>query len=128
MLEQTKYISVYRFLPNVLSGIEVAADTGGIDAGIHGGSVLGDQTTLAPADYTNRFGGPTFLVPIDHGEGFLDLVSDQLTAQLEGGAIEKFASSEAADFFLTIDQHRHDHPATALGQAPRVLQFRRKAK
>ena len=36
--------------------------------------------------------------------------------QFEGGAVEKFASSETVDLFLTIDQHRRT--LQPLGQAP----------
>ena len=118
--QQAEDIAVDRFAPQRLAALEVAADSGGGDTLVERGGVERQQAAFAIA--ADADGG---VVEVDSSENFLDFDADEVLAEFEGGAVEKFAvrlvghahAGESRVGTGAVDECGYQHTAAAPGQA-----------
>ena len=136
--EQPEHVAVDRLLPDILPAVEIAADAGDVDPRIDRGGVQCEQPSFAVTDDADRLrrGRVRLCEPVDRRPNLLHFVANQMAAHLVGGPIEHFpvrrgrmlfAVPGDRQFVTAINQRRHKHAATALGETPRDLVFGRDA-
>src|SRR5262249_34654188 len=132
LLQQAEHVAVDGLFPDVVVGVEVAADADAADAGVERPRVQGQHPALAVADDADLRILATLLgEPVDGGEYLLQFVADQVPAQLERRAVEVLAVGQVgaavALLHLAADERRHDDAAAALSEATGKLRLRRHA-
>ncbi len=130
--QQPKDVPIGRPLPEIIPIVEVAAHTDRVDTGIQSTRVQGQQAPFAPSQDADLrvlvpgvLSAGLFGKPVDASQHLLNLVTDQSPSQLKGCPISPFPIRQQVEFVLAIDQKRYNHAATALGQPPGKLRFRR---
>src|SRR5439155_11564275 len=121
LVQQTPDTAIDRLPPQLLAGLEVAADQGRVDPNVYRGAVERQKTTLAVADHPDLTGLGAGLLgePVDGREHLLDLVPHHVTAHLEGAAVDELAVRlvrhphlrGAGPGIAAVDQHRDQHAA-----------------
>ncbi len=106
--EQSPNIAVDRFLPDLLSLVEVTADHGRIDAVVECGTVKRQQSAFADSDHRDRQVVVVCVSQfelIDGGKNLLNFIADDVSSQFESLAINKLAMSEIGFATDRCDSH-----------------------
>src|SRR3954466_5107412 len=84
LLEQTKYVSINRLLPDLIAVTKVAADANRMDARIDCAGIQSKHATLSIAENADsRIFAAVFREPIDCSKYLLHLIADEVPTQLE---------------------------------------------
>src|SRR5262249_2244742 len=109
--------------PNVEAVAKVSADAHCQDSRVQSARVKGQLAAFTPADDADFHGGWILVRhPIDCSKHFLNLVPDEVPAELEGRPIDKLSiRKQLLRIYFPTDQYRNDDLASALSQTPREL-------
>ena len=128
LLQQPENVAVDGLFPDVTPVAEIPAHQGGVDSGVQGGRIECEATSLAITGNTDT-GVAAFGVlcePVHQGQKLLDLVTQQMPAQFEGGPVDELPMRQEGPpdprFSCSRLMRAGNHdPAAALGQAAREL-------
>ena len=87
--EEAEDVAIDGFGVEGFSGLKITGDGGGLDTGVNGCGVKGEEAAFAVAEEAD--GEVVGDKGIDGGEDFLGFVSDDMATQFISGSVDEFA-------------------------------------